>query len=224
MFISDTDLFFCLDFLDGLGDSGDGGWLSTWESESHKRRLFPGLKVILPSALNQRVTLNRGMSMPAWYDIIGLTPNSGEDEQGIDKARDLLHNLIISEMITTGISSDRIIVAGFSQGGSMALFSGFTFPLKLGGVLGMSSFVVRKALMEQALQDSSNPNINTPFLMVHGNQDPIVQLPYGKMSYELVAQYLQGKKKWKEYGGLGHSTNQTVMNDVVKFINECLST
>uniref|UniRef100_A0A1I8BR52 palmitoyl-protein hydrolase n=1 Tax=Meloidogyne hapla TaxID=6305 RepID=A0A1I8BR52_MELHA len=91
-------------FFHGLGDQGDG-----WS------------RYIFPNAQSRPVTLNFGMRMPAWYDILGLTANSSEDDQGIELAKNYVHGLISKE-IDEGISSKRIVIGGFSMGGALALY------------------------------------------------------------------------------------------------------
>jgi len=205
-------------FLHGLGDSGDAGWFQTWNMLHTK--YLQGLKIILPSALSQRVTLNMGMSMPAWYDIYGLTPDAGEDSTGIEIAKQNIHNLIYSEIIQTGIKSDRIILGGFSQGGSIALYSGYTCLLKLAGVIAMSSFVVQREHLAQALKEERNPNRSTALFMIHGKMDPVVQYAFGKLSFEFIAKHLTGQKIWKEYDDLEHCASPETMKDAVEFINK----
>lgn len=204
--------------IDGLGDSGDAGWLQTWNMLHAK--YLQGLKIILPSALSQRVTLNMGMAMPAWYDIYGLTPDAGEDSVGIEIAKQNMHNLIYSEIIQTDIKSDRIILGGFSQGGSIAVYSGYTCPLKLSGVIAMSSFAVQRERLEEALKNENNPNRSTALYMIHGKRDPVVQYAFGKLSFEFIAKHLTGQKIWKEYDDLEHCASPETMTDAVEFINK----
>ncbi|KAL7078680.1 hypothetical protein ACQ4LE_002046 [Meloidogyne hapla] len=103
-------------FFHGLGDQGDG-WSSIFKEEMR----VPYIKYIFPNAQSRPVTLNFGMRMPAWYDILGLTANSSEDDQGIELAKNYVHGLISKE-IDEGISSKRIVIGGFSMGGALALY------------------------------------------------------------------------------------------------------
>ena len=112
--------------LHGLGDSGHG-WLSAAEMLSPS---LPNTKWILPNAPNIKITLNYGASMPGWYDILSLSPNSKEDEPGLYKSIGFLSSLI-SQEIESGIPSNKIIVAGFSQGAAVSLLYGATTNVQL---------------------------------------------------------------------------------------------
>lgn len=89
------------------------------------------------------MTLNFGMAMPAWYDIIGLSPDSPEDVAGIQKATDYVHELIEAE-IKDGIPPERIALGGFSMGGALAIYAGLTYNKPLAGILGLSSFLLQR--------------------------------------------------------------------------------
>ncbi|KDO25473.1 hypothetical protein SPRG_09416 [Saprolegnia parasitica CBS 223.65] len=113
-------------WLHGLGDTGQ-----SWHR--HVTALGPlhGVKYIFPTAPTRRVTLNGGMQMPAWYDILGLRPQDREDEVGIQRAANMLAKLIQAE-IARGIPPSKIAVVGFSQGAAVAMHTCYrllTFPL-----------------------------------------------------------------------------------------------
>lgn len=113
-------------FLHGLGDSGHG-WHGAAEMLSHN---LPNTKWILPHAPSIRITLNYGASMPGWYDILSLSPNAREDEPGLYKSVGFISGLI-SDEIKSGIPSDKIILAGFSQGAALTLLYGISTNIKL---------------------------------------------------------------------------------------------
>jgi predicted esterase len=120
--------------------------------------------------------------MPGWYDIksFGDLTNREEDEEGILKSRDYFHSLIDAE-VAKGIPPSRIVVGGFSQGGAISLINGVTYPKQLGGIFGLSCYL----LLQRKLKDlipTDSPNQNTPIFMGHGDADPVVQYKYGKMS------------------------------------------
>ena len=112
--------------LHGLGDSGHG-----WQSAAEMLSSFlPNTKWILPSAPNIKVTCNFGAIMPGWYDILSLSPNSKEDEPGLYKSIGFLSTLV-SQEISCGIPSDKILLAGFSQGAALSLLYGISTNVKL---------------------------------------------------------------------------------------------
>ena len=98
--------------LHGLGDSGQG-----WQSLAQRMNL-PHAKFIFPSAPSRPVTINRGASMPAWFDARGVTSGAAEDEEGILQTRDFVHSMVAAE-VNAGIPSSRILIGGFSQGAPM---------------------------------------------------------------------------------------------------------
>lgn len=120
--------------------------------------------------------------MPGWYDIknLGDLASRDEDEEGIVKSRDYFHSLIDSE-IAKGIPANRIVIGGFSQGGAMSLLSGVTYKSQLGGIFGLSCYLLlQKKIKEMIPADS--PNQATPIFMGHGDADPVVAYKFGSLS------------------------------------------
>lgn len=125
-----------------------------------------------------------GMSMPGWYDIKELVNLDGrsEDEQGIIQSQKYFHSLIDQE-VSKGIPANRIVIGGFSQGGAMSILSGVTYKEQLGGIFGLSCYL----LLQNKIKDmipTSNPNQNTPIFMGHGDADQVVAHKWGKKSAE----------------------------------------
>jgi predicted esterase len=122
-----------------------------------------------------------GMRMPGWYDIRSLTDLAGreEDVEGINRSRDYFHSLVDAE-VAKGIPANRVVIGGFSQGGAMSLISGITYKNQLGGIFGLSCYL----LLQKTLKDlpSDSPNKKTPIFMGHGDADPVVAYKYGEMS------------------------------------------
>lgn len=110
-----------------------------------------------------------------------------EDTDGILKSQAYFHSLIQDE-VSSGISSERIVLGGFSQGGAMSIFSGLTAPVKLGGIIGLSSWLL---LNQMVKEHASKDNINraTPILMGQGTEDPLVRYDLAKESYKALQQY-----------------------------------
>lgn len=119
--------------------------------------------------------------MPGWYDIKQFGNLNGEqDETGILKSRDYFHGLIKQE-VDGGIPEDRIVIGGFSQGGAMSLITGITSSKKLGGIFGLSCYL----LLHDKVGDLipvDNPNKDTPIYMGHGANDPLILPMWGELT------------------------------------------
>ena len=205
-------------FLHGLGDTGHG-----WRGALADLGL-PGLKVVLPTAAERRVTLNGGMRMPAWFDIHGLTPDAPQDKRGIAAAAGLLAGLVEREL-AAGVPAERVVIGGFSQGGAVALHLAFSAGLehRVGGVMGLSTWLPLATPGGTGGISSPPPRTaqGLPTLMCHGTSDPLVPAQFGKASATLV----QGRGaalQWREFPGLAHSSCASEMEAVGAFLQEVL--
>ena len=143
----------------------------------------PALRFVFPNAPLQPVTCNGGYVMPAWYDIIALGGESREiDEAGLLASRDIVRALIAREA-ERGIPSERIFLAGFSQGGAVAYLSALTHPEPLAGVIALSTYIPSAALITREL---SAANHDIPLFVAHGTQDDVVPLTMGQQALELL--------------------------------------
>ena len=139
-------------------------------------------RFVLPHAPRRPVTLNGGMVMRAWYDICDLNLRSGEDREGIASARQHLLDLVAREQ-ARGIASEHIVVAGFSQGGAVALHTALRFEQPLAGVLALSSYLpLADGLTEQCRADPDDLVIR----MDHGDSDPVVPFRLAERSCALI--------------------------------------
>jgi len=143
---------------------------------------MPALRFVFPHAPVRPVTLNNGYKMRAWYDIIGIDRRSAEDFTGIQASADAVTALIRAEN-ARGIASSRIVLAGFSQGGAMALHLATRFPEKLAGVIALSCYL---PLAKQFASERSSANLATPIFMAHGSQDPVVPFALGDESRRVL--------------------------------------
>ncbi|KUJ23243.1 putative acyl-protein thioesterase 1, partial [Mollisia scopiformis] len=207
----------------GLGDSG-AGWVSLAENW-RRRSKFDEVKFIFPNAPTIPITVNMGMRMPGWYDIVRTRPaaldfadlQAGQDEVGILRSRDYFQSLIKTE-IDAGIPSDRIVIGGFSQGGAMSIFSGITSQTKLGGIFGLSCYLLLHSKFKE-LVPADGPNRETPIFMGHGDSDPLVRPQFGQMTAHFLKQ--EGfKVDLKMYRGLEHSATPEEIDDVERYLNE----
>lgn len=201
-------------FLHGLGDTGHG-WASA--VPHYLRPYTPHVKYIFPTAKTIPVTLNGGMLMPAWYDILGLSDTTRVDLAGLEETREKITELIEDE-IKSGTPSNKIILGGFSQGGATALFVGYSYPRPLAGIIGLSCYLPNYKTIKT---DLSEANKQTEFLMCHGELDDVVSPNWGRTSSETLKQAgIIGK--FNTYPNLGHSSDGDVLKDVSLFISKKL--
>jgi phospholipase/carboxylesterase len=139
-------------------------------------------RFIFPNAPVRPVTVNNGMSMRAWYDIYSAGIRDREDAAGIRASAAAVHGLIDREC-AAGISARRLVVAGFSQGGAIALQAGLRYPQPLAGILALSTYLPLAATLAA---EAAVPNHAIPILMCHGLQDPVVPLDLARKSFALL--------------------------------------
>jgi len=198
-------------FLHGLGDTGHG-WCQMFDAISE-----PFVKYLFPNAPIKPVTLNMGMKMPSWFDIKSLTIGGEEDAKGIADSSAQL-KCMIQEEIKGGIPSEKIIIGGFSQGGAVALYTALTSDVKLGGIIGLSTWLPLNGSFPAA---SSGQNSSTPMLLGHGNTDPVVNYAFGVQTKECCKK-MNNQVVFNTYNGLGHSSSPKEMEDVKEFVKKCL--
>jgi lysophospholipase-2 len=196
-------------FLHGLGDTGHG-WASTIAA------IKPSYaKCICPTAQVMPVTLNGGFPMPSWFDLYSLDSSGPTDEEGIKKARNLVHQMISDEE-KAGIPANRIVIGGFSQGGALALLSGLTYSKPIGGILAFSCWI---PMYEQFANGVNNKDV--PILQTHGDSDPIVPLRWGQLTSELLKKVMTNYE-FKVYKGMQHSSCEEELSDAKTFFAKCL--
>ena len=137
-----------------------------------------GVRFVLPLAPLRAVTVNGGMVMPAWYDIVEPDIAAHPDEAGMRASAIQLARLIERER-ARGVTADRIVVAGFSQGGAIALIAGLRYPLRLAGILALSTYL---PLVETLPREAAEANRDVPIFMGHGLYDPVVPFAQGSRS------------------------------------------
>ena len=170
------------------------------------------VRFILPHAPSMAVTRNNGYVMPAWYDLYAPSESQQEDLAGITRSEDYLNSLIENE-IKRGIASDQIVLAGFSQGGAIALHSATRYPKKLAGVLALSTYLPLKATLAKQAHAA---NLATPIFMAHGRADDIISLDRALAS-RLSLQESGFSVQWHEYA-MAHSVCAEEINDIRLFL------
>ena len=151
-------------------------------------------RFIFPNAPVRPVTVNNGMQMRAWYDIYSLGVRDREDAAGIRESAAVVHGLIDRER-ATGIRAERIVLAGFSQGGAIALQAGVRYPEGLAGILALSTYLPLRATLGA---EAAAANQAIPILMCHGREDPIVPVELARQSFDA----LNGAgftPRWRDY-------------------------
>ncbi|MFK8052878.1 MAG: alpha/beta hydrolase [Woeseiaceae bacterium] len=129
------------------------------------------IRFIFPHAPTRPVTLNGGMAMPAWYDILGIDRSATQDEAGIRQSSDAMLALAQGQ-VDAGIAPERVVLAGFSQGGAVALFSALRTKMPIAGVLALSTYLP----LHDVVADEHNNTSDLPIFMAHGEQDPVLPI------------------------------------------------
>jgi phospholipase/carboxylesterase len=157
-----------------------------------------GARFVFPHAPRRAVTINMGLLMPAWYDIRGLGPGAVEDERGVRDSAQRIQALVAREA-ERGVPSRAIVLAGFSQGGAMALHVGLRHPEPLAGIVALSCYLVRAGTLER---ERSAANLGLPILQAHGTDDPMVPFQHGLETRDLLTA-LGYDVTWRTYP-MGH--------------------
>jgi len=153
------------------------------------RRDWPALRFVFPHAPQRAVTINGGMRMRAWYDIRDAAFTEGSranraDDQGVETSIAQVEALIAREA-ARGVAANRIILAGFSQGGAIALAAGLRRSTPLAGVVALSSYLPMHDRAAHLLAPQATAQ---PLFMAHGSQDPVVPYAAGEQSATLLRQ------------------------------------
>lgn len=175
---SDVNQKYSLIWLHGLG--ADGYDFVPMAKEIERKISLP-IRFIFPHAPKRPVTLNNGYVMPAWYDITGLDLESREDREGLENSAKQIDEILQHE-IQFGISSERIFLGGFSQGGAQAIYMGLRYPVKLAGLIVFSGYLPFYKTLSDDLQQSVYPNVNTLIFWAQGTEDTVVLPTFGKVS------------------------------------------
>jgi len=143
-------------------------------------RLPQSLRVrfVFPHAPVRAVTINNGMRMRAWYDIAAADLNSRADLIGVRESQAQLEAFIVRET-ARGMPSERIVLAGFSQGGAIALYTGLRHAERLAGIMALSTYLIAP---DKLATEASVANRGVPIFMAHGTADPVVRFQWGEAS------------------------------------------
>ena len=135
-------------------------------------------RFVFPHAPVRPITINNGFAMRAWFDILSLSRDGAEDEAAIRQSAASVARLIDQE-IERGQAASRIVLAGFSQGGALALHLGLREERPLAGILALSAFLPLASTLKD---EKSMANAQIPIFMAHGTADPVIELPFAEKS------------------------------------------
>lgn len=200
-------------WLHGLGDSGHG-----FSPIVPELRLpaNAGIRFLFPHAPEIPVTINGGMRMRAWYDIKTMDLTNRADEAGVRQSAEAVKALL-DKLISEGTPSERIMLAGFSQGGVITLHLLPRLPYKLAGFMALSTYM---ACPERLAVEQLTHNKNTPVFIAHGTQDPVVPLAAGQQAYQ--AYKAAGfSVSWRDYR-MPHSVCAQEIDEISRFIQSRL--
>jgi phospholipase/carboxylesterase len=178
-------------WLHGLGDTGEG-----W-SQIVPALALPGtmrVRFLFPHAPKMPVAINNGYVMPAWYDIREANLSERADIAGVQRSQGQLEALVARES-ARGIDQARIVLAGFSQGGAVALYTGLRHPRRIAAIVALSTYLIG---LQTVSGEASQANRDVPIFMAHGTFDPVVQLAWAQASREAL---VRGgwNVEWHEY-------------------------
>lgn len=166
------------------------------------------IRFIFPHAPLRPVTLNNGYVMRAWFDIYEISRTAKIDEAGINQSVQGINELIAQEE-KRGISSDRIVVGGFSQGAVIAINTGLTYSKRLTGIVALSGYLPNPNTL---LAKAHANNKATPIFMAHGTQDMVIPDFLGKEGYHFLRDH-QFNVSWHSYS-MGHSVCEPEIKDI----------
>jgi len=176
----------------------------------------PGVRFVFPHAPLRPVTINQGMVMRAWYDVRGVAGERREDEAGVRESQRQIEALIAREK-ARGIPAARIVLAGFSQGGAMALHTGLRHPERLAGLLALSCFL---PLADRVAAEASPANRDVPIFMAHGTGDDLIPLARARRARDVLVG-LGYRVDWREYP-MGHAVCPEEIGDIAAWLRGVL--
>jgi phospholipase/carboxylesterase len=194
--------------LHGLG--ADGNDFAPMVSELHLPSTIP-LRFVFPNAPLKPVTINNGYIMPAWYDITSMDINQRTDMNGATESVAALKKLIEREN-SLGIPTEKIVLAGFSQGAVIALMTGLSFSQKLAGILALSGY------LPSSTPEPLSANHDTPIFVAHGTQDPIIPYTVGLTCFDQLQRF-GFTATWHSYQ-MAHSVCEKEIRDIAAWLCE----
>ncbi|HMB58915.1 MAG TPA: alpha/beta fold hydrolase [Xanthomonadales bacterium] len=176
----------------------------------------PAIRFVFPNAPVRPVTLNGGMPMRAWYDIKGIDSDRGHDQAGIAESVSQVQEFVEREQ-RRGIEPGRVVIAGFSQGGAVALHFALRYPHRLAGAVALSTYL----LNADELRESAHPvNAGLPVFVGHGNMDPVVPFNMGEFLVNELRS-MDYEVDWHSYP-MAHAVNPEEIRDIRNWLGKRL--
>ncbi len=176
----------------------------------------PSVRFVFPHAPIRPITLNGGMKMRGWYDLKSLHFDRDDNRADLDQSAGLLHALIDRER-DRGIPAERLFVAGFSQGGAIALYAGVRFKQRLAGIIALSTYL---PMSRETPHEASPENRSVPIFMAHGRTDPVIPLWLADKSRTQLVD-LGYAVEWRPYD-MDHSVHPNEIADLSRFMRTIL--
>jgi len=197
-------------WLHGLGDDGHG-----WSQVVPALGLPASMRVrfLFPHAPKMPVAINNNFVMPAWYDIRDANLAERADIAGVQRSQAALEALVAREN-TRGVADARIVLAGFSQGGAIALYTGLRYPRRLAGIVALSTYLIGA---DRLVAEASPANRDIPIFMGHGTHDPVVRYAWGEASQGALAA-AGWRVEWHAYP-MEHSAVMEEIAEVGRFLS-----
>jgi phospholipase/carboxylesterase len=196
-------------WMHGLGADGHD-----FEPIVPEIRLSVPVRYVFPHAPPQPVTINRGMVMRAWYDVTG---QRDEDDTGLRRSQQLVESLVAAER-GRGVPARRIVLAGFSQGGAMALQTGLRHPERLAGLMALSCYV---PLSSTVRGEAHQANRDVPIFMAHGTYDQVIPVERAEIGRDFLAK-LGYRVEWHTYP-MPHSVCAEEIADISAWLESVLA-
>jgi len=181
----------CVIWMHGLGDDGQG-----WSEVVPALGLPPAARIrfLFPHAPVMPVTINQGYRMRAWYDVRAADITERADVEGVRRSQRAVEALMAGQQ-ALGIAASRTVLAGFSQGGAIALFAGVRYPQRLAGIAALSTYLIAP---DRLAAEAAPANRDVPIFMAHGTRDPVVQYAWGEAS-RTTLEAAGWRVEWHEY-------------------------
>ena len=200
-------------WLHGLG--ADGHDFEPIVPELRLPRDLP-LRFVFPHAPVRPITINAGMAMRAWYDIVSLDRDGPVDEDGIRASAAILEELIARE-VERGVAVGKIVLAGFSQGGAIALHTALRYPQRLAGLMALSAWLpLVSRFQAEVVDNAAAGNRDLPIFMAHGSFDPMLPLHMGQSSAKLLTDAGFGVE-WHDYP-MAHAVCAEEIADIRRYL------
>jgi len=203
--------------LHGSGDNGEN--FKMWgEACLNKEMNFPHIRVIYPNATVRPYTPNNGMPSQVWFDRKQISPFCEEDLPSISESCDYIDSLIKQEM-DKGIARNRIVLGGFSMGGALSLYYGYTRGQNLAGIAAISSFLADSSAAYENL--SKGVSDYPPLFQCHGGRDQLVLYDWGQSTNKKLNE-MGIKTQWTKFPNIYHELSRSIMKELIKWLDHIL--